>query len=139
MTLAHQFLDQLSPSLRASVMANPAIRFAGGVSHRDANALDADMRTTSDFLMGMRKGATATEFACYVRNVTPAAAKLTVPLGVVERERAMSEEDFATVLDLSRNLVAEPLTPSASPATPFAPEPSAEPQAPIDPSTPSAW
>ena len=138
-TLAHQFLDQLSPSLRASVMTNPAIRFAGGVSNRDANALDADMRTSSDFLMNMRKSADATEFACYVRNVTPAATKLTVPLGIVEREPAMSSEKYSEILDRSRALVAEPIGPSASPAPPPAPEPSAAPQPTIDPSTPSAW
>ena len=34
-TLAHQFLDQLTPALRASMMTNPAIRFAGGVSQKD--------------------------------------------------------------------------------------------------------
>lgn len=42
-TLAHQFLDQLTPALRASMMTNPGIRFAGGVSQKDANALDSDM------------------------------------------------------------------------------------------------
>ena len=78
-TLAHQFLDQLTPSLRASIMTNPAVRFAGGVSQKDANALDSDMRTTAGFLMAMRKSKTETEFSCYVRNVTDSAVKLCHP------------------------------------------------------------
>ena len=38
MVLAHQNLDQLSERLRATIMASTSIKFAGGVSARDAGA-----------------------------------------------------------------------------------------------------
>ena len=78
-------------------------------------------------------------FACYVRNVTPTATKLTVPLGAVECEPAMSDEKYSKIFDRSRAIVAEPLEPSAPPAAPPAPQLSAAPQSEIDPSTPSEW
>lgn len=117
-TLAHQFLDQLTPSLRASIMTNPAVRFAGGVSQKDANALDSDMRTTAGFLMGMHKSRGETEFACYVRNVTRSAVQLKIPLGTAEREARMTNNEYDHVLARSRALVAEPLSINTTAETP---------------------
>lgn len=108
-TLAHQHLDQLTASLRASIMTNPAIRFAGGVSQKDAHALDADMRTTAGFLMGMRKRTAETEFACYIRNVTPATLALRIPLGRAEREPRMDDEAYARLKVRVRRQVAAPI------------------------------
>ncbi len=110
LTVAHQFLDQLTPALRASVMTNPAIRFAGGVSDKDARALAADMRTTSSFLMGTRKRTQETEFACFIRNHTASAVSLSVPLGRAEREPKMSAADFAWLRDRVRGEVAAPIS-----------------------------
>lgn len=109
LTVAHQFLDQLTPALRASIMANPAVRFAGGLSDRDARALASDMRTTSGFLMGTRKRRSETEFACFVRNHTGSALALNVPLGAVEREPKMSAVEFESLHDRVRAEVAAPI------------------------------
>ena len=83
MVLAHQNLDQLSERLRATIMASTSIKFAGGVSARDAGAFAKEMRCEPEFVQGMRKHARTTEFACWVKNTTPQAIKLNVPLGVV--------------------------------------------------------
>ena len=48
-------MEQLTPALRSSVASNTSIKMAGGVSDRDARMLDADMRTTSEFIASMRK------------------------------------------------------------------------------------
>lgn len=109
LTLAHQFLDQLSPALRASVMSNPAIRFAGGLSAKDAAALKEDMRTSPEFLLGMRKRASSSEFACFVRHLTPTAVTYPLELGQVEREPKMRDADFATLLARIRSQVAAPI------------------------------
>lgn len=108
-TLAHQHLDQLASPLRASVMTNPAVRFAGGVSEKDAHTIDADMRTTTEFLMRMRKRAKETQFACFVRNETPRAIALSVPLGRVEREPRMDEKAYAALKERFRRQVAAPI------------------------------
>lgn len=109
LTVAHQFLDQLAPALRASVMANPAIRFAGGLSDRDARALASDMRTTSSFLMATRKRRATSDFACYIRNHTASAVSLQVALGRAEREPKMSAADFAHLRNRVRAEVAAPI------------------------------
>ena len=109
LTVAHQFLDQLTPALRASVMTNPAVRFAGGLSDKDARALASDMRTTNAFLMSTRKRQNETEFACYVRNHTGAALSLNVPLLRAEREAKMSGSDFAALKQRVRGGVAAPI------------------------------
>ena len=69
--------------MRASVAANTSIKLAGGVSDKDARALASDMRTTPDFITGMRKHARSTEFACYVRNYTGNAVRLDIPFGTL--------------------------------------------------------
>ena len=80
------------------------------VLQADAHALDADMRTSSDMLLGLHKRATTTEFACYVRNFTPAAISLTVPLGSAEREPRMTEDAYAALRERIRRQVASPLS-----------------------------
>ena len=109
LTVAHQFLDQLTTDLRASFMTNPAIRFAGGLSDRDARALASDMRTSPAFLMHTRKGRTQTEFACFVRNHTSTAVALDLELGQAEREPRMSDAAFAKLRNRVRAEVSAPI------------------------------
>ncbi len=109
LTVAHQFLDQLTPDLRASVMTNPAIRFAGGLSDKDARALASDMRTSASFLLRTAKRQRGTEFACFVRHHTGTAITLDLPFGRAEREPQMSDDDFDKLRDRVRAEVAAPL------------------------------
>lgn len=62
MVCAHQYLDQLPPKLRASMAANTAIKFAGGVSVGDARSLAPQMRTTADFMASLPRGTFAAHF-----------------------------------------------------------------------------
>ena len=82
---AHQNLDQLSAGLRSSVLASTTIKFAGGVSAKDAGILNPEFRADADFLLGMKKGKEQTEFACYVKNYTNKALTVSIPLGFVGR------------------------------------------------------
>lgn len=127
LVFAHQFLDQLTPGLRGSVMTNPAIRFAGGLSHRDASALAPDMRTSSEFLLGSNKRRHDTQFATFVRHTTPSAIRLAVPLGAVEQEPRMSDAAYAQLLARTRATVAAPIdeTNPAAPSTMAPSSPSA--------------
>lgn len=124
LTFAHQSIGQLKdPGLRASVMTNPAVRLAGGVSALDANMLDADMRTSSEFLIHMNKRKTTSDFACFVRNLTPAAVRVSVPLGSAGREPLMTAAAHAKLMARIRAAVASPLAvvqsqpPQAAPAS----------------------
>ena len=87
---AHQFLDQCTPQLRASFMANTAIKMAGGVSTSDARSLSSELRTTPDFILEQPK----LHFACHIRNVTPQAVSIPVEAGAMERFSKRSQEEF---------------------------------------------
>lgn len=102
MVLAHQNLDQLSAGLRASVMASTSIKLAGGVSAKDARALAEDMRCDDTFLQRMQKSRERTEFACFVRNFTPKAVQVSVPLGYVERLPSVSSAAVERLIHTNR-------------------------------------
>lgn len=134
---AHQHLDQLTPALRASVAANTSIKFAGGVSDKDARALASDMRTTPDFITGMTKRARSTEFACYVRNYTASAVRLTFPFGALEAAPTMSPEEAADlVMRNRRRYAAWRDQPRLDPTDPGEPPSGATPELPL--TTPSS-
>ncbi|HEX8167163.1 MAG TPA: hypothetical protein VF601_15445 [Beijerinckiaceae bacterium] len=98
---AHQHMEQLSAALRSSVAANTSIKFAGGVSDRDARMLDADMRSSSAFIGSMQKRMKHTEFAAYVRNETATAVRVKVPFGTMESATRMSPDDHRRLIALN--------------------------------------
>lgn len=102
LTLAHQTLDQLSPRLRSAILSNTSFKCAGGVSSKDARALADELRTTTDFIEGMKRRGDRSEFAVWLKQSTPQAIRLSVPLGFVERQPIMSEEAFAALLAMNR-------------------------------------
>lgn len=102
MVLAHQNLDQLSLGLRSTIMSSTSIKLAGGVSAKDARALAEDMRCDDEFLQKMRKSKERTEFACFVRNFTPKAVQVSVPLGFVERMPRLSQGSVTRLIDANR-------------------------------------
>lgn len=121
MTLAHQNLDQLSATLRASFFSSTSIKFAGGVSNKDAAAFGAEMHVDAEFVQAQRKRKTTTSFACYVRNITPQALGISVPLGVVEQLATMDSGNQQLLQALNRaeycvplHLVPVPLPPPQS-------------------------
>ncbi len=87
--LAHQYVGQLAPKLQESFAANTSIKFAGGVSDKDARALSHMLRTTPEFIESQRKGS----FAAFIRNVTDRGLSLRFPFGFLEEfPRATSSE-----------------------------------------------
>ena len=97
--LAHQYLDQASSSLRASLAANTGIKFASGLSAQDATAMARDMRTTSDFILSQPK----LQFAAHVRNVTTAAVSVAVSPPVDPPE--LSPEAYSNLIERNRERV----------------------------------
>jgi hypothetical protein len=114
---AHQFLDQCTPSLRASLAANTSIKLAGSVSTADARSLAPDLRTTSDFIVNQP----TLHFACYVRNMMPTAVSLAVPYGTLEREPRLSHDAYRSLMAQNRDRVSIPS--AASPASEPPPAP----------------
>lgn len=108
LVFAHQNLDQLSGGLRASVLASTTIKFAGGLSAKDAGILDSEYRTDANFLLGMRKGKEQTEFACYVKNYTAKALAVSIPLGFVENQPRITAFQYEALIERNRELYSEP-------------------------------
>lgn len=104
MILAHQNLDQLSTGLRASIMTSASIKLAGGVSSKDARAFAEDMHCDPEFIQGMKKRREQTEFACFVRNFTPRAVQVSVPLGYLESLPKLGEEQRDLLIAENRRL-----------------------------------
>lgn len=102
LTLAHQTLDQLSPRLRSALHANTSLKFAGGVSAKDARAFADELHTTSDFIESMRRRRDRTEFAVWLKNMTPSAVRLTTPLGYLERQPTSTGDALDGLLERNR-------------------------------------
>lgn len=98
LVFSHQNLDQLSPALRASILASTSIKFAGGLSSKDAHTLGTEFRASADMLLGQKKREKHTEFACYVKNYTEHALSVSIPLGHVEGEPALDDEEHFLLL-----------------------------------------
>ena len=96
--LAHQYVGQLAPKLQESFAANTSIKFAGGVSDKDARALSHMLRTTSEFIESQRKGA----FAAFIRNVTDRGMSLQFPFGYLEDFPRSTKAEFSALRDRMR-------------------------------------
>jgi hypothetical protein len=80
MVLAHQYLGQLDPKLQEAFAANTAIKFAGGVSAKDARALAPMLNCGPELIEAQPKGS----FAAHVRGQTKSAVPLSFPFGHME-------------------------------------------------------
>ena len=87
MVLAHQYVGQLSSKLQESFAANTSIKFAGGVSDKDARQLSHMLRTTPEFIERQPRGS----FAAFIRNSTDEAVSLRASFGLLEKFPRMSE------------------------------------------------
>jgi len=91
-----------------SLHANTSIKFAGGISDKDAYALARSMRCEPDFIAAQPRGS----FACSVRNTTKNAISLKFPL--LPRYKQMTKEQYAGVLVANRARYAVHYTEAAS-------------------------
>jgi hypothetical protein len=101
---AHQFLDQCTSSLRSSLAANTSIKMVSGVSMSDARSMAPDLRTTPDFILSQPK----LHFAAHIRNVTPQAISIPVPVGIMESEPRLSTEAYERLRAANRARVSLP-------------------------------
>lgn len=98
MVLAHQLLGQLDGRLQEAILANTSIKFAGGVSAKDARALAGDLRSDPGFIEEQGK----LSFAAFVKGTTKHAVSLSVTPGQMEGQPRMSAEDREALRDTMR-------------------------------------
>lgn len=102
LTMAHQTLDQLTPRLRSALHSNTSLKCVGGVSAKDARGMADELHTTHEFIESMRRRGDRTEFAVWLKHQTPKAIRLSVPLGFLERQPILVEEDYEALLAANR-------------------------------------
>lgn len=118
--VSHQYVMQLSQKTLDSLYANTSIKFAGGVSDKDAYALARNMRCEPSFIADQPRGS----FAAHIRNTTKNAITLKFPL--LPRLKKMNHDQYDAVLAEIRTKYAthhldssQPLSPRPAPeATP---------------------
>lgn len=101
MVLAHQYLDQASSGLKASLAANTGIKLASGLSAGDARSMAPEMRTTPDFILDQPK----LQFAAHIRNVTPHAVSIPIVLGALAEQPKLSDDAFEGLIATNRRRV----------------------------------
>lgn len=89
MVLAHQFLGQMDTKLLDAIFANTSIKFAGGVSAKDARVLAAELRTDAAFIEGQDK----LSFAAFIKGVTRHAVSIGVTPGQMEKLPRLSAKE----------------------------------------------
>lgn len=104
MVLAHQYLDQASSGLKASLAANTGIKLASGLSAGDARSMAPEMRTTADFILDQPR----LQFAAHIRNVTPHAVSIPIVPGALDRQPKLSDEAFEELMATNRRRVSLP-------------------------------
>ena len=98
MVLAHQYLGQLDPKLQEAFSANTSIKFAGGVSARDARSLAPMMSAEQSLIESQPKGT----FAAYIRGVTKSALPLKFPFGFMEQMDKMTTGEHDALRKIMR-------------------------------------
>ena len=101
---AHQFLDQCTQSLKSSLAANTSIKMVSGVSMSDARAMAPDLRTMPEFILSQPR----LHFAAHIRNVTPHAVSVPVPVGELEKQPSLDREAYERLRTLNRLRVSLP-------------------------------
>ena len=96
MIVSHQYVTQLSQKTLDSLYANTSIKFAGGVSDKDAYALARNMRCEPAFIAEQPRGS----FAGFIRNTTKNAVTLKFPL--MPRLKRASTDQYAAILAANR-------------------------------------
>jgi hypothetical protein len=105
MIMAHQYLDQLTPKLQSAFMANTSIKFAGGVSMKDARSFSGEMRVDADTIAEQPKGT----FLSMIKGQTKKAIPLTIPFGFMENLPEASKSDQEYTRDVMREYYAVPI------------------------------
>ncbi|GLQ35987.1 hypothetical protein GCM10007939_22710 [Amylibacter marinus] len=98
MVLAHQYMGQLSSSLQEAFAANTSIKFAGGVSAKDARTLASQMYCEPSLIEAQVKGS----FAAHIRGTTKQAVPLQFPFGFLEALQQMSADQRTALQEKMR-------------------------------------
>jgi len=113
--LATQAPHQLPEGVQREIATNTTIKMIGPVDYSVASRLARDMHSTPEAIMGTQVNVSRkyTEFITHVRNLTPQAIKLTIPLFTLENEPKMDETTWRAMRKRNRERYGSNTHPSA--------------------------
>jgi tetratricopeptide (TPR) repeat protein len=131
--IAFQNLAQADEKIKAAIVSNTSIKYAGGLAFRDRRWLAQDMETTPEFIAAQRKDNAErpewTQFALFVRNHTEKALSVFLPFYQLEQLPQMTKEEQQELLAHNKerlsSVVSQPDKPPEPPSTPPAAPPAA--------------
>jgi hypothetical protein len=100
--LAHQFLSQIDPPVRAALTSNTGIKMAARLDAGDRAAMARDMNTVPDFIRDQTVGS----FAVFIRDPTPTVLSMKFPKEPLARFAHMRADEERIVRDRNRELYA---------------------------------
>ena len=107
--VAHQDIaSQLSEKLRSALATNTTIKYASSLGGSDANFMAREMNCEAEFFQRAIKAPTHARFAGFVRGYTPQPVIFELPFRAIEKEPAMTEEQYAQLLERNRAYITEP-------------------------------
>ena len=115
-TIAHQYLHQLSPSVRQAVNVNTAIKLAAGLPADEARSLAPQMRVSPEVITQQPK----LHFAAFVKGVTQEAIPLAIPAGKLEA-RAGGDVELIRHMNRARYTVSADAKPQQADSAPEPP------------------
>jgi hypothetical protein len=112
--LAHQFLAQIDPPVRAALTANTGIKMAARLDAGDRSTMARDMNTVPDFIRDQTVGS----FAVFIRDPTPTVLSMRFPKEPLLRFAHMRADEQAIVRDRNREQYARHLPMTDPPEAP---------------------
>ena len=113
--LAHQYLGQIDPPVRAALAANTSIKMAARLGGADVSAMARDMGTIPDFIRDQRVGS----FAVFIQDATTSGAiSMRFPPNPLARFKHMRADEQEIVRDRNRAMYARHVPSSRPPRDP---------------------
>jgi hypothetical protein len=111
--LAFQYFGQMDDKLRASILGNTTVKYAGGLNVSESRMIARELRVDDEFVMAQRKDSDDppqwAQFATHIKYSTDHAVSLRVPFYALENMPKMSDAAYRTVMEANRSSVAAPL------------------------------
>ncbi len=100
--------SQLSEKLRSALATNTTIKYVSSLGGADANFMAREMNCEAELFQQAIKAPTHARFAGFVRGYTPQPVIFELPFRAIEKEPAMTEGQYAQLLERNRAYISEP-------------------------------
>jgi hypothetical protein len=137
--VAFQHFDQLTDTLRNSVIGQTSVKYVGALSYLDQRRIAHELRCEPEFMGSLEKDRgdppAWSQWAVHADGYTRSAVALTLPFYSLENQPAMTESEYLALVERNRARVRSPRQPSEqAPVGTVEPTPREEPPDPGEPS-----